>query len=409
MAYIDKQRYEMQTYIRKLQYALWQSAADDETIVAKVLHVATGQAALQDLLVTPLVGQNTKAADRPEPKADMRLIRESIDAPGSPLGSDNPFYVPRDADRRIAEFAAGRARTVVIKGPNQTGKSSLLLRYLAQCHAAGKKVAFIDLMTFGSVRSLSFSDFARQFAEVLVGELDIRGAEPPTFKRAFELTNFLHDQILPRVDAPLVIAIDEADRAIGSAWQEDFYGALRDWDGNRARLNKKERWGRVGLALVIATDPKMLIESGYTSPFNVTVPVTLGGFAREALDMFNASYKQMLSTAELDRLYILLHGHPYLTPLAFYRLIWEETTFDALCNNAAKDSGPFGDHLRAKLDGVNNAHLRDAMREVVFNNKLPGNDRQLFYRLEAAGLARQDAGHIVASNEVYKLFFQAYL
>ena len=240
-------------------------------------------------------------------------------------------------------------------------------------------------------------------------ELDIRGIEPPTFKRAFELTNFLHDQILPRVDAPLVIAIDEADRAIGSAWQEDFYGALRDWDGNRGRLNKKERWGRVGLALIIATDPKMLIESGYTSPFNVTVPVTLGGFAREALDMFNASYKQMLSTAELDRLYILLHGHPYLTPLAFYRLIWEETTFDALCDNAAKDSGPFGDHLRAKLDGVNNAHLRDAMREVVFNNKLPGNDRQLFYRLEAAGLARQDAGHIVASNEVYKLFFQAYL
>src|SRR5262249_13445155 len=214
VAYTGPLGYELDSYIGKLQYALWQSAADDETIVAKVLHVATGQAALQDLPVTPLVGQNTKAPERPEPKADMRLIRESIDAPGSPLSSDNPFYVPRDADRRVAEFAAGRARTVVIKGPNQTGKSSLLLRYLAQCHAAGKKVAFIDLMTFGSVRSLSFSDFARQFAEVLMGELDIHGTEPPTFKHAFELTNFLHDQILPRVDAPLVIAIDEADRAI---------------------------------------------------------------------------------------------------------------------------------------------------------------------------------------------------
>ena len=211
------------------------------------------------------------------------------------------------------------------------------------------------------------------------------------------------------MDAPLVIAIDEADRAIGSAWQEDFYGALRDWDAYRARFNKKERWGRLGLALVIATDPKMLIESGYTSPFNVTVPVTLGGFPREALDKFNESYRQMLSTAELDRLYTLLNGHPYLTPLAFYRLIWEETTFSELCENAANDSGPFSDHLRAKLDGVNNAHLREAMREVVFNNKVPGNNRQLFYRLEAAGLAREDAGRIVPSNDLYKRFFQAVL
>lgn len=408
VAYTGPLGYELDSYLGKLQYALWQSAADDDVIAAKILKAAEARAPLQDSPAAPLE-QSSKAVDRPEPKADMRLIRESVDAPGSPLSSDNPFYITRDADRRIAEFAVGKARTVVIKGPNQTGKSSLLVRYLAQCHAAGKKIAFIDLMTFGSVRSSGFADFALQFSEILMDELDIRGVEPPVFKRAFELTNFLNDQILPRVAGPLVIAIDEADRAIGSAWQEDFYGALRDWDSNRGRMNKKERWGNVGLALVIATDPKMLIESGYTSPFNVTVPLTLGGFPRTALDVFNASYKQMLSAPELDQLYGLLRGHPYLTPLAFYRLIWEETTFGGLCDDAAKDSGPFGDHLRAKLDGVNKAHLREAMREVVFNSSVPGNDRQLFYRLEAAGLAREEAGRIVPSTELYKRFFQAVL
>jgi hypothetical protein len=408
VAYTGPIGYELDSYIGKLQYALWQNATDDESIVAKVLQAAAGQAVPLDPSETP-AAPAAQSADRPDPKADMRLIRESVDAPGSPLATDNPFYVRRAADDRIRVFAEGKARTLIIKGPNQTGKSSLLLRYLAQCHAAGKQVALIDLMTFGSVRNMSFADFSQQFAEVLMGELNISGVPAPEFKRSLELTNFLHDQILPRVNTPLVLAIDEADRAIGSAWQEDFYSALRGWDGNRTHPGRKQRWGNLGLTLVIATDPKMLIESGYTSPFNMTPPLTLSGFAREALNTFNDSYEKMLNEVELDRLYALLKGHPYLTPLAFYRLVWEEMTFDELCENAATDSGPFSDHLRAKLDGVNNAHLREAMREVVLNGTVPGNDRKLYYRLEAAGLAREAGGRIVSSNELYKRFFQSVL
>lgn len=408
VAYTGPIGYELDSYIGKLQYALWQSAADDETIVAKVLHAAAGQAVPHDS-GDALPEAGPKPAERPETKADMRLIRESIDAPGSPLASDNPYYVRRTTDGRIEALAAGRARTLIIKGPHQTGKSSLLLRYLAQCHAAGKQVALVDLMTFGSVHNLSFGDFSQQFAEVLMAELNITGVSTPSFKRSLELTNFLSDQILPRVNTQMVIAIDEADRAIGSAWQEDFYSALRGWDGNRTHPVRKQRWGNLGLGLVIATDPKMLIESGYTSPFNMTLPLTLSGFARDALDAFNDSYKNMLNGAELDRLYALLSGHPYLTPLAFYRLMWQEMSFEELCQNAAKDSGPFADHLRAKLDGVNNAHLREAMSAVVFHESVPDNDRKLFYRLEAAGLAREKNGRIVAGNDLYKRFFQSVL
>lgn len=117
VAYSGALGYELDSYIGKLQYALWQSAADDEAIVAKILKAAAGPTSFQDAPAAPL-DQSSNAADRPEPKGDMRLIRESVDAPGSPLGSENPFYVSRDADRRIAEFAPGKARTVVIKGPS---------------------------------------------------------------------------------------------------------------------------------------------------------------------------------------------------------------------------------------------------------------------------------------------------
>jgi hypothetical protein len=402
--------YELDGYLGKLQYVLWRGESDDQRIAEELLRATETGSGLVDVGQAPGPSRvGTTPSDRPEAKADMRLLREAVEAPGSPLDTENPFYVRRKTDDRVEEFAKGKARTLIIKGPSQTGKSSLLLRYLAKCIAGGKKVAFIDLMTFGAVKSLSFPDFAGQFVDAVAGELGIQGIETPTFKGALELTNFMHDEVLSRVEGPLVIAIDDADRAIGSVWQEDFYTALRSWDGNRTHPAKKPRWGRLGLALVIATDPRMLIESGYTSPFNVTPPESLVPFARPALDSFNASYRQLLSKTELDRLYALLRGHPYLTPLAFYRLIYEESTFDKLCAEAALENGPFGDHLRSKLDRLYAAGLHQAMREVVLNGALPGNDRRLFYRLEAAGLVREEAGRVLPANEVYGRFFKAVL
>ena len=49
------------------------------------------------------------------------------------------------------------------------------------------------------------------------------------------------------------------------------------------------------------------------------------------------------------------------------------------------------------------------MREVVFRGRVPDKDRRLFYRLEAAGLAREEGGHIVPSLMLYQRFFKAVL
>ena len=408
--YRDGLGYELDSYLGKLQYALWQGPQDDARIAAEILRGAlsgAGAAPVDPQGDTPAPG--APASARPDAKANMRLLRESLPAPGSPLDSENPFYVRRDADGRIEVFALGNPRTVVIKGPSQSGKSSLLLRYLAQCLVAEKKVALVDLTLFGDVRNHGFSDFAGQFVEVLLSELAIRGVAVPTFLRALDLTNFVEDQVLARVDGALVIAIDDADRVIGSAWQEDFYSALRGWDGNRTNPSKKRTWGRLGLALALATDPKMLIESGFTSPFNVTVPLKLAPFSRVQLGAFNAAHSNLFASGDLDRLYALLRGHPYLTALAFYRLIAEESTFEALCEHAADEFGPFGDHLRARIDRLYAARLHEAMRAIVLHGTVPGNDRRLFYRLEAAGLAREEGGRIVPGNELYRQFFKAVL
>lgn len=407
VAYEGALGYELDSYIGRLQYVLWRDDRDDQASLRALLSAPAGLAqAVPADLASPVPAQ---PPTRPEPKADMRLLRESLDEPGARLDVETTFYVRRDVDDRAERLARGRARhLLVIKGANQSGKSSLLLRYLAKCHEAGKKVALIDLLGFGDVKRMSFPVFARQFAQVLAGKLGLRHIEFPEMSQALDLTYFVEDQIFPRVEGPLVLAIDELDRAIGSDWQESFFSALRGWDSNGTDFTQKSTWGRVSLALAVATDPRMLIDSGYTSPFNTADPLIVGPFSRAMLDTFNAHHCHLLDASQLDRLHALLRGHPYLTPLSFYRLAWDEAQgFQRLVDTAADQHGPFGDHLRSVFDRLHNAKLLDALGGALRTHRLE--NRNLFYRLEAAGLVREEGGRVVGANELYDRFFRAVL
>jgi len=70
---------------------------------------------------------------------------------------------------------------------------------------------------------------------------------------------------------------------------------------------------------------------------------------------------------------------------------------------------PFGDHLGSKLDLLVAEQLVEAMRAVVLRGAMPEHDRRTFYRLEAAGLAREESGRVVAANHVYQKCFQTVL
>ena len=88
----------------------------------------------------------------------------------------------------------------------------------------------------------------------------------------------------------------------------------------------------------------------------------------------------------------LLFGHPFLTRLAYYRLMHPgPPDLDALLDDAAEPDGPFGDHLRAlltKLRGYGPEDLLTAMRQVCRHGTIPDDDT--FYRLHGAGLVRRE-------------------
>lgn len=78
---------------------------------------------------------------------------------------ESHYYIKRTADKIAKdEQTQTRGYTLTIKGPRQTGKSSLLGKIMADAYRQSKPIAFLDFQTFGHVDAMSPDDLFRQFA-----------------------------------------------------------------------------------------------------------------------------------------------------------------------------------------------------------------------------------------------------
>jgi hypothetical protein len=397
VAYHGPLDYELDSYLGRLQYARWEGKDDDEQVLAAIL-------CGEPLALASLSPPGPIAADgaRPQPSMDPRTLCQS---PGGTLSVDDPFYVRRPADDHIEALAQQIGRTLVIKAPRQMGKSSLLSRYFAACRKQGKVASYIDFQRFDDQSLRDYLTFLAEFADQLLYTLGLDDGEPvPTFPRQQRFIRFVRDRILARIGGPVVFAFDEVDRVLGRPWQGDFFAMLRSWHNDRA---VDSEWRKMDLALVIATEPYLLIERPDQSPFNVVTPTELPPFGPAEVAAVNVAYGAPLAPSDLAQLMELLNGHPYLTRLAFFRLSTTAgLTFPALIETAAGDDGPFRDHLRAKLLALqHNAPLLATVKHLIMHRAPP--DPDSYWRLHGAGLvARNVIGEVVPANLLYARFLR---
>jgi hypothetical protein len=262
----------------------------------------------------------------------------------------------------------------------------------------------VDFQSFTDAELDDYATLLTQLAKLLLRGLRLELTTIPEIRTQSELTIFVEDALMAQVKEPLTLAFDEVDRVLGRSYQSDFFSMLRLWHNRRAE--PLSPWDRVDLALVIATEPYLLIDSRDRSPFNVATPIELQLFERASLDALNDRYGGILDRSELDGLHDLLAGHPFLTRLAFYRLSAEASpSFKVLDTTAAEPDGPFGDHLRAMLVLLRQQPgLLAAMRQVIAHGSVP--DDEIYYRLHGAGLARKYGQRVNPANLLYARFFR---
>jgi hypothetical protein len=322
------------------------------------------------------------------------------------MDPESRFYIEREGDALSRASIDRQGVTITIKAPRQLGKSSLLVRTMEQAAAAGKVVAFLDFQLLDYDTLESPEVFFRNLCHWLTDELDL----PDEVDRFWEkrlghvqlCTNYIRRHVLHHVDGSLVLAIDEADRMFGCPFRSDFFGMLRSWHNGR-RPGKPFK--RLDLALVISTEPHFLIDDLNQSPFNVGQVIELTDFTPDQVRDLNARHDYPFSDGALERLLNLIGGHPYLMRRALYLVASGQIGAEALLVSAARDDGPFGDHLRRHLFRFSDEpDLRRTMAQIVAHNQC--SDDLHFFRLRGAGLVRRVGSDVVPRYALYAEYFR---
>lgn len=374
---------------RNLYHAIWQNTGDNERVVSEV------RAALAS-------GQSETDAESLEAEA----------------GCDPKFYIQRAADKEL-DMALGRHESIVlIKGPRQTGKSSLMACGLKYARERGWRCATTDFRNLSSRQLESDSSCYRVVATTLANQIgfdfdfDEEWLEDQAPTR--NMDGFIRE-LLSSSDEPLVWFIDEADRLFAAPYASDFYGLVRMWHNARA-TDPTGPWRQLTVVIGYATEAHLFIRDLNRSPFNVGMPVNLDMFSLEnTADLNERHGRPIQSAGDIKSLHSLVGGQPFLTRRAFDILARGTMDVETLLSTADMDDGPFGDHLRRILVTVTQLPIVwDALVKSVGARGLdlsPLGASELaesegIFRLISAGILVRKSGRVFELRyELYKRYF----
>ncbi|AIE85542.1 AAA-like domain-containing protein [Fimbriimonas ginsengisoli] len=355
--------------VGEFQFAVWKGPEDDEPIVAEVL------AALED--------------SAPIPKKVV-----PIEPAGGAVSASSPFYTWRETDAEFDAALRNNESIVLVKGPRQIGKTSLIGRGALLVEELGWRQASTDFQTLSASQFFYEDQFARLLAAMLARQTgfkyDFAGEWLEVFGPSVNLDNFLR-ALLEDSEKPFVWFLDEADRVFSAPFSGDFFGLVRSWHNARAR-DPKGPWSRFTVVIGYATEARLFIRDLNQSPFNVGRQISLRNFTVEQTMDLNEKYgKPVERRSDIEALQFLLDGQPFLTRRALEVLASKKLTFGALLETADQDDGPFGDHLKRMLIAV--SHVPSVLAAVRSSlAMLPPAEADGVERLIAAGVLKETPG-----------------
>jgi DNA-binding winged helix-turn-helix (wHTH) protein len=319
---------------------------------------------------------------------------EDPDLPGGAMPLDSRYYIARRADEEFHEAIARRYSIVLVKGPRQIGKTSLLARGLDRARGRGATVVSTDIQKIPKSAIESAEKLTLTLAEMISAQLE-SSVQPlqiwnDRLSGSNNLERYLREAMRADPATPLVWGLDEVDRLFNYDYASEIFGLLRSWHNMRA-LEPAGPWRRLTLAWAYATESHLFITDLNQSPFNVGLQLTLEDFTTDQVAELNRRCAEPLrDDYEIGRFYKLVGGHPYLAHRGLYEMGERGIGLAEVEARAMHNEGVFGNHLRRLLVSLErNEALCDALRGFLRGET--GLTRTSFYHLRTAGVLAGDS------------------
>jgi len=389
--------YELLKQINKVQQLIWKSSEDTPVILDEIHRVISSDEYIQEV-EEELTYTET---DIPIPNAPLIL-----EQPTGTVPLDSRFYIEREDDKKCYGTLCEKYSLIRIKAPRQYGKTSLLARLIMKAREEEYHIISFSFQEFDKSLLSDLEELLEYICEMIAFELDIEvSLNAKILKRLTPKTKATKymEKILLKVDKPIVLAIDEADRLFDySEISDEFFGLIRAWHEN---AKSKPVWNKLKILLSHSTEPLLGITSINQSPFhNVGLGIELKPFTKKELQELAYKHNIILTDNELEKFINFIGGHPFLSRKLLYTIVNEKCSLDEIILNAHSKDSIFNDHMRRYLWILkDNDKLTNLLKEILSGNNC--NDDASCYILEATGLIHNALNQAQFSCELYREFF----
>ncbi|HLV81387.1 MAG TPA: AAA-like domain-containing protein, partial [Chthonomonadaceae bacterium] len=355
-----------------------------------------------------LVQQIVQALKNPEAQRAL-AVREQLEPVGGAVPLDSKFWIVRPVEGEFREAIARRDSIVLVKGARQMGKTSILARGLQQARQAGSRCIHIDFQKLNAGHLETIESFYMALGGLMADQLDLEVMPEevwnPRRGANVNFERYVRRQMLENLGQPLVWAMDEVDRLFTCDFGSEVFGLFRSWHNERS-LDPDGPWSRLTLAIAYATEAHLFITDMNQSPFNIGTQLPLDDFTLSQVADLNARYASPLKDEEqISRFYRLVGGQPYLVQKGLNEMAGHGVDIQAFEEQAGRDEGLFGDHLRRYLVLlVRDPDLCNVLRGALKGQACP--TAESFYRLRSAGLL---AGHSQLDARLRCQIYENYL
>jgi RNAse (barnase) inhibitor barstar len=374
---------------------------------------------LSDFWGEPISKNNlhTSFSSRQLTQAQQQLIAEFrrssttplLEFPGSPIPLDSKFYIERPPIESLAYEEVTKPGSIIrIRAPWKMGKTSLMLRILAEAEAQKYRTVTIDFLQAEKTVFSNIDKFFRWFSTNISWQLQLESTLDEYWDEDMgskvSCTIYFEGYVLEKIKNSLILGLNEVNRVFEyPEIAEEFFSLLRSWY-EQARTRKI--WQKLRLVLTYSTEVYIPLQLNQ-SPFNVGLPLKLPLFTSQQVMTLAHRYGLEWTSTQNKQLMEMVGGHPYLVQLAFYYMCRREVMLKQLLQEAATESGIYSDSLR-RLLAVLQAEpaLENAYKQVISSEHPLKLASLLAYKLDSLGLINLHGDLVTASCELYRLYFQ---